>query len=242
MGRKSKVSEYNEQVRIANKEEVRIIEKEYVNNELKGLENAILAKRKEIEEKLMTYCEKNMIKRYTKDGTEYEVPNTNPLLIQKYFFQSINPLVNVEPMYSAEKLGIIWQLYEEMIGKINAEIGMVVPNLSHFCSFAGIRVSTFKSFKNSPDEDMRVVAEKIEDGCYDSNVTLAQMGYLKERTTVYRMKSEQEKVEREQPVVHIHSEGVNLTQINQRINQLKGFSEKKRAIEADYNEPKGKKL
>ena len=82
MGRKSKISEYNEQVRIANKEEVRIIEKEYVNNELKGLDNAILAKRKEIEEKLMTYCERNMVKKYTKDGTEYEVPNTNPLLIR----------------------------------------------------------------------------------------------------------------------------------------------------------------
>ena len=240
MGKKGRIAEYNEEVRIANKQEVRAIEKEYVENELNGLENAIIIKRAELEDKLIRFCEENKIKKYTKDGTEYEVPNTNPLLIQKYFFKSLNPLVNVEPMYSAEKLGIVWQLYDEMIGQISAKIGLIVPNLSHFCAFAGIRVSTFKSYKNSADADMRIVVEKIEDGCYDSNITLAQLGYVKERTTVYRMKSEQEKVEKETPVVHIHNDGVNLTQINQRINQLKGFSEKKKMIEATNIEPKSK--
>lgn len=142
-------------------------------------------------------------------------------------------MVNVEPKYSAEKLGIVWQLYEQMVGVINAKIGTLVPNLSGFCSFAGIRLSTFKQYKQSVDEDMRVVVEKIEDGCFDSNLTLAQMGYIKERSTVYRMKSEQERIEKESPTIHIHNEGVNLGDINKRLRELQGFKEKKEIIEAE---------
>ena len=212
---------------------MRVVEKDYVESVLGDLDKAVEDKRKEIEDKLIKYAEDNKIKKYDKDGKPYEVPNTNPIVIQKYFFQSINPLVNVEPKYSAEKLGIIWQLYEDMIGFINAKIGTLVPNLSSFCSFAGIRLSTFKQYKQSVDEDMRVVVEKIEDGCFDSNLTLAQMGYIKERSTVYRMKSEQERIEKESPTIHIHNEGVNLGDINKRLKELQGFKEKKEIIEAE---------
>ncbi len=220
-------------MRIENKQAVRIIEKEYVEEVLGGLETAIEEKRKEIEDKLTKYFEENKTKEYTKDGTPYDVANKNPIVIQKYFFQSLNPLVNKEPMYSAEKLGIVWQLYEEMVGKISAKIGVIVPSLSSFCSFAGIRLSTFKQYKQSVDEDMRIVVEKIEDGCFDSNLTLAQMGYIKERSTVYRMKSEQERVEKEMPSIHIHNEGVDLGDINRRLQELKGFKEKKQMIEGE---------
>lgn len=200
---------------------------------LGGLEKAVEEKRKEIENKLIKFFDENKSKKYNKDGVAYDVPNTNPIVIQKYFFQSINPLVNVEPKYSAEKLGIVWQLYEEMIGKISAKIGVIVPSLSNFCNFAGIRLSTFKQYKQSVDEDMRIVVEKIEDGCFDSNLTLAQLGYIKERSTVYRMKSEQERVEKEMPAIHIHNEGVDLGDINRRLQELKGFKEKKQIIEGE---------
>ena len=200
---------------------------------LGGLEKAVEEKRKEIEDKLIKFFDENKSKKYNKDGVAYDVPNTNPIVIQKYFFQSINPLVNVEPKYSAEKLGIVWQLYEEMVGKISAKIGVIVPSLSNFCNFAGIRLSTFKQYKQSVDEDMRIVVEKIEDGCFDSNLTLAQLGYIKERSTVYRMKSEQERVEKEMPAIHIHNEGVDLGDINRRLQELKGFKEKKQIIEGE---------
>lgn len=230
------IKEYNEDVRIENKQAVRVIEKEYVDNVLGGLEAAVEAKRKEIEDKLVKYVEQVTTKEYTKDGTPYHVPNKNPIVIQKYFFQSINPLVNVEPKYSAEKLGIVWQLYEEMVGLISAKVTVIVPSLSNFCSFAGIRLSTFKQYKQSVDEDMRIVVEKIEDGCFDSNLTLAQMGYIKERSTVYRMKSEQERVEKESPTIHIHNEGVDLGNIKKRLLELQGFTNKKKLVEVELVE------
>ena len=172
----SRTSEKNEDVRIKNKALVREIEQEYCDGDLSVLNERIQARRYELETKLIEYMEENKITKYDKEGNSHEVPNVNPLVLQKYFFQSINPMVNVEPNYSAEKLGIVWELYEEMIAKINAKVGVVVPSLSGFCSFAGIRVATFKRYKSSVDPSMRIVVEKIEDGCFDNNVTLAQMG------------------------------------------------------------------
>lgn len=226
------IKEYNHQVGIANKNEVRRLEDEYINNILDNLEKAIEIKREEIEGKLIEYSETHKVMKYTKDGVGYEVPNVNPLVIQKYFFKSIVPMMNKEPKYSAEKLGIVWGLYEEMVEKINTEIGIIVPNLSDFCNFAGIRLSTFKEYRQSADEDMRVVTEKIEDSCFNSNTTLAQLGYVKERSTVYRMKSEQERVEKEMPSIHIHGEGIDLEQINKRLAQIESFDDKKNFIEA----------
>ena len=80
---------------------------------------------------------------------------------------------------------------------------------------------------------MRIVVEKIEDGCFDSNLTLAQMGYIKERSTVYRMKSEQERIEKETPAIHIHNEGVDLGDIKKRLNELQGFTNKKKLVEVE---------
>lgn len=56
------------------------------------------------------------------------------------------------------------------------------------------------------------------------------------------MKSEQERVEKEAPVFHIHNNRVDLEAIQRRIKETKGFSEKKRAIEVDYTyEPREEK-
>ena len=47
------------------------------------------------------------------------------------------------------------------------------------------------------------------------------------------MKSEQERVEKEMPAIHIHNEGVDLGDINRRLQELKGFKEKKQIIEGE---------
>lgn len=235
--------EYNEKIRVANKQEVRMIEREYIGEVLGGLEAAIEERRADLERKLIEYSEKYTKTMYTKDGDPYEVPNVNPMIIKKYFFQSINPLMNREPEYSAEKLGIIWGLYEEMVTEINARIGIFVPSVSHFCSFAGMRVETFKRLRGSYDEDMRIVIDKIEDGCYDANVMMSQMGYVKERSTVYRMKSEQERVEKEAITsVTVVNNKVDLDEMKAKLaaaKKMQAFGEKKKAIEVELiDEPR----
>ena len=203
---------YNEQTRVKNKQEVRMIEQEYVMDVLGGLEAAIEERRAELEDRLIEYSKKYVRTMYTKEGEPYEVPNVNPIIIKKYFFQSINPLVNREPEYSAEKLGLVWNLYEEMIMEINASVGVYVPSISHFCSFAGIRVETFKRYKGSVDPDMmKSEQERVE----------------KEGIT---------------SVTYVDNRGVDIESMKAKLDRAKkiqAFGEKKNAIEVELiDEPK----
>lgn len=220
----------NKLIRTNNKKNVRQLQNMYVNSQIDNLEQLVQVKKNEIIDKLNTYKETFKVKKTTKDGNTYEVINMNPVVIQKYFFQSINPIGNIEPDYSAEKVAIIWQLYNELVLKVNAEIGDFVPTLTSFASFAGVTTNTLRNWKKSKDESFRIIVEKIYDECFDANVTLAQRGVIKERSTIYRMKSEQEKVEKEQPQIHIHNDNetaFDFDAINKRLDELQGFNKKK---------------
>lgn len=215
-------------IRTQNKQNLRQLENMYINNTIDNLKELTEERRKELTDKLIEYQEKMKITKYNKDGNAYEVLNVKPIIIQRYFFKSINPIGNREPNYNAEKLAIVWDLYNEIVLQVNAKIGDFTPTLTSFCTFAGITLSTFKSWKNSVDEDMRIIVEKINDVCFDTNVTMAQKGELKERSTIYRMKAEQERVEKEQPQIHIHNEGtIDFEAMNKRLEELQGFNKRK---------------
>ena len=231
------LKEDNLEKRTKNKLELRELENSYVDSVINNLDSLVEEKKTELIEKIQEYSNKCLETKYTKDGTPYKIPNLNPILIKNYFFKSINPLANSEPQYSAEKLGIVWELYNEMVMQINIQIGEFVPNITTFCEFAGITLRKFKSYKNSSDEQLRIVAEKIEDSCFNSNVTLAQKDKLNTRMTIYRMKSEQERIEKEQPQIHIHeSNKVNLSDIASRLDEITKFNQKKNFVEGKGEE------
>lgn len=213
----------NKLIRKENKEQLRELELMYVDGIIDNLEKIVAEKKEKLVGELREFYEK----------TEEKPELRNPYIINSYFFRSINPMANQEPRYSAEKLGIVWELYQDILREVNVNIGPMLPNLSSFCKFAGITLGTFKSYKSSPDEGLRIVVEKISDECFDSQVSMAQVGAIKERMTVYRMKSEQEKVEKETPAIHIHQESVDVGSIVNRLKEIKQFNYKKSAIEAE---------
>jgi hypothetical protein len=220
----------NKIIRAENKQELRQLENMYVNSQIDNLDLLVQEKKDELTDKLIKYQEDFKVKKYNKDGYPYYTVNINPIVIQRYFFKTINPIGNREPAYNAEKLAIVWDLYNEIVLGVNAQIGEFIPNLTGFCTFAGITLSTFKSWKRSNDPDMRIIVEKINDMCFDTNVTMAQMGSVRERSTIYRMKSEQERAEKEQPQIHIHNEGVDFNAIDKRLKELQGFNERKSKV------------
>lgn len=221
----------NKMIRTQNKQNLRQLESMYVNNSIEDLSKLVEERHNELTEQLIQYQKEFKTTQYNKKGEPYEVLNVKPFIIQNYFFKSINPIGNREPNYNAEKLAIVWDLYNEIVLQINAKIGDYIPSLTSFCTFAGITLSTFRSWKKSNDEDMRIIVEKISDVCYDINVSMAQRGGLKERSTIYRMKSEQERPEKEQPQIHIHNEGsIDFNAINQRLEELQGFNKKKNDV------------
>ena len=215
------------------KNDLRTLESMYVNSKIDNLEEVVEEKKNELAAKLIEYKIK------VQDGT-FDGSNLNPLVIQSYFFKSITPIQSREPEYNAEKLGIVFELYSEIITEVNIELGEFLPTISGFCTFAGITTATYKNYRKSSDIDMRTVCEKISDYCFDSNISLAQKGKLSEKSTIYRMKVEQDKSEKSEPQIHIHANDLDLGMVKDRLKELEDFNRNKEKYVKVESKEKGK--
>ena len=222
--------EKNNDIMINNQNKLRDLEQFYNENKVDTMLDTIQAKKQEICDEISQYASDNLRPcKWDKDGLplEYKV-NIKPIVINNYFFKSIVPLGNVEPIYNAEKLSMVFDYYCDILAEVNDKIGDFPSSLTSFCKLAGITLSTLRTYKNSPDLSMRVVVEKIYDQIGDVNISMSQLGIVKERTTLFKMKSENELVEKQQPIVNINiTEKVDMEQINNRIDKYKVFATKK---------------
>jgi hypothetical protein len=232
--------EINKQIKANNKIEVRDLEAMYVNGKIDNLDKIVKDRKESLIKKIEYYQRQMKRKERDKKGKEIEALNVSPFVLQNYFFKSINPIGNKEPMYNAEKLSIVWDLYCEIVTEINMKIGDFMPNISSFCIFAGITTNTFKRYNKSVDGDMVTICEKINDYCFDSNITMAQRGVVSEKSTIYRMKIEEDRGEKVAPQIHLHSNDLNMDIVKDRLKELEEFNElKKNAIIAKKVENDG---
>lgn len=226
--------------------ELKTLEKMFINNEIDNLDILIKKKMEEFKQNLALLEIQGTKITKDKDGNEKEIFDKkykNPVVLSEYLFKSVNPYKNMTPEYTAESLNAVFNLYCEILAEVNAKIGTLAPSISSFCKFAGISSTTFKGYKSSPEDDLRNLIDVIEDYCYDTNVAMSQNGFIKERSTVYRMKSEQEKMEKEQQKVIINAKSVNIGEVQEkikRIQELQKFNNKNRLIEADFEETEEK--
>ena len=213
------------------RDEIRELEQFYNTGKVDNLFANIDAKKKEIINEMVEYREKHTVPtKWDDEGNpiSYKI-NLNPLVIVNYFFKPIVPITSQEPLYNAEKLGMVFDYYCDILASVNDEIGYFPSSLTSFCKLAGITLNTLRSYRNSTDYNMRVVAAKIYDQIGDENITMSQMGYAKERTTIFKMKSQNEMVEKQQPNVNINinTEQPDLDRINERLSKYKQFANKK---------------
>lgn len=226
MAKQSKVKEDNKFIQIKNKNEVVDLENFCVNAQINEMLPKIVEERKkEVVNQLVEFQDKYIQTKYDRYGNETKI--VNPYLISTYFFKSINPLSNVEPAYSSEKLAIVWDIYMYLIEQVNMNIYTFQPTLTHFAKFAGISLNTLKNYKNMGDPQMSILIDKIYDETMDSNLTLAQNKKLTEKSTQFRLKVENEVVEKAQPKVSVNvNTKLDLDRINGRLNELISFNKK----------------
>jgi len=231
----NKLKEDNNYIMLDNKNKVKVLENFYVNAEIDNLPAIVEEKKDELVKKLDDFQNKYIEIKVDKYGNEEK--KINPYLISTYFFKSINPISSKIPQYSAEKLSIVWDLYMYLIEQVNMHIGTFQPSLTHFAKFAGISLQTIYNYKNCGDEDMMNLCEKIYDECFNGNVSLAQTGQLREKSTITRMKIENQVIEKPQPNVNVNvSAKVDLDEINKRLEEIKKFNVK--VVELDKNREK----
>ena len=220
----------NREIMKKNQNDVRELEQMYNTGKLDNMLAKIDERKAELVEEMIKYRERHLMpKEWDKDGNiiRYEV-NINPLVITNYFFKSITPIASQEPIYNAEKLGMIYDFYCELVAEVNDKIGYYPSSLTSFCKFAGITLNTLRTYKSSQDYSMRVVVDKIYDQIGDENITLSQMGIVKERSTIFKMKSQNEMVEKEQPRINVNiTEKPDMDKIQARLNKYRNFANKK---------------
>ena len=221
----------NLEIQKDNQNRLRDLEQFYNEGKIDDLFANIETKKQELVEDMVKYAnEHTEACKWDKDGKElaFEV-KINPLVISNYFFKSIVPIGSQEPIYNAEKLSMVFDYYCQILAEVNDKIGNFPTSLTLFCKFAGITLNTLRQYKNSQDYNMRVIVEKIYDQIGDENITMSQMGIVREKSTIFKMKSQNEMVEKVQPNVNISVKAidVDLDRINERINKYKQFTSKK---------------
>lgn len=223
--------ENNLEIQKKNQNNLRELEQFYVEGKVDNMLATIQEKKEELVQDMVKYANEHLeAVKWDKDGCvlarEVQI---NPLVITNYFFKPIIPITSQEPVYNAEKLGMVFDYYCELLMEVNDKIGNFPSSLTLFCKFAGITLNTLRRWKNSDDYSMRVVVEKIYDQIGDENITMSQMGVVRERSTIFKMKAQNEIVEKAQPNVNISVKtvDVDLDRINERLNQYSNFTKKK---------------
>lgn len=227
----SKLKEENLEIKQKNQNELRKLEQFYNTNEIDTLFKDVEEKKQELVEKMIQYAKGHEKEcKWTKDGDpiDWKV-EINPLVINNYFFKSIVPIGSQEPVYNAEKLSMVFDYYCDILAEVNDKIGNFPSSLTSFCKMAGITLNTLRNYRNSQDYSMRVIAEKIYDQIGDENITMSQMGVVRERSTIFKMKAQNEIVEKVNPNVNISVKTVevDLDRINERLNKYKNYTTKK---------------
>ena len=225
----SRTKEKNEEIMTKNRNNLRELEQFYTTNKIDNMFDTIEKKKEEIVKEMIKYQDEHIKELKNKDGDVYDTyVQMNPLVINNYFFKPITPITSQEPMYNAEKLGMVFDYYCFLLSNVNDKIGYFPSSLTSFCKLAGITLNTLRGYKNSTDYSMRVVAEKIYDQIGDENITMSQMGIVKERSTIFKMKSQNEIVEKAQPNININiNEEIDISKIEERIGKYKKFATKK---------------
>ena len=223
--------EQNLELEKATQNELRDLEQFYTEGKVDTMLAAIDKKKEELIAEMVEYAEKRYKPcKWDKEGNpvDYKV-DMNPLVINNYFFKSIIPIQSQEPQYNAEKLAMVFDYYCDILAEVNDKIGNFPSSLTSFCKLAGITSYTLKSYRNSSDLNMRIIAEKIYDQIGDENITMSQLGVVRERTTLFKMKAQNEFVEKEQPKVNINiTEKPDMDRITERLSKYKMYAEKKK--------------
>lgn len=120
--------------------------------------------------------------------------------------------------YTSYELGEALNIYMEMIAKINT-ICKFPPSKGSFCALLGISRKTYDNYMVDPDKiDIMGI---IDDYITTSVLTSAQLGELREISSMFTLKSQHGFVEASAPVVIEHKKEVPIDDIQKQLQALK---------------------
>ncbi|MBS7021110.1 MAG: hypothetical protein KH135_04510 [Firmicutes bacterium] len=131
--------------------------------------------------------------------------------------------------YTSYELGEALNIYMEMIAQINT-ICKFPPSKGSFCALLGISRKTYDNYMCDPEKiDIMGI---IDDYITTSVLTSAQLGELREISSMFTLKTQHGFVEASTPVVIEHKKTTDIDEINKQLEALKGQN----IIEAEFEE------
>ena len=208
---------------IVKQNEVRDLEQFFVNGTVIDINDKLEELKLKKVEEMLEYADNHKKEIFNKQGDVVGMRVvSNPLVVNNLFFKSICPLGSKIPLYNAEKLALVYDYYLYLITEVNDKIGDFPSSLASFCKLAGITTKDLREYRNSVDIDMRNIVEKIYDEIGDNNLSMAQLGKVKGTPTQFKLKTQNEMVEKTTPNVNItYKEVVDTTKINQTLSKYK---------------------
>lgn len=218
-----------EQFELETMKKVKDLEQSYVDDLVNNLDKYVEEEKEKICTKLKEYSVKNKQDVFDRNG--YKIDSlvlVKPTVINNYFFKSIVEINSIIPEYTADKLGLVYNYYCYVVSEINENIGNYPPSLVSFCKLAGLTQYTLSSLRNSSDISLRNVTNKIYDEIGDGNISMAQLGMVKEKSTQFKLRTQNEMVEKVTPNVNINiTETVDKDVILSKIDKYSNLIKKK---------------
>lgn len=186
------------------------------------LKEAFDDKIEELREEIKSYAASHTKIRVFKNGSEEEYVDFSPIAVNEKFFKPIQKPKDGVFIYSAEELETFYEKYREIVAEVNEYIGTFPTSISSFCKFIGITVDTLRGYKSTNDINLKRVIERIYEEIGDDNLFVAQLGKASERSTLFRLKSQNEMEEKKSPNVNVSIKAlVNSSKYDEKIDKYK---------------------
>jgi len=186
------------------------------------LKEAFDDKIEELREEIKSYAASHTKIRVFKNGSEEEYVDFSPIAVNEKFFKPIQKPKDGIFIYSAEELETFYEKYREIVAEVNEYIGTFPTSISSFCKFIGITVDTLRGYKSTNDINLKRVIERIYEEIGDDNLFVAQLGKASERSTLFRLKSQNEMEEKKSPNVNVSIKAlVNSSKYDEKIDKYK---------------------
>lgn len=131
--------------------------------------------------------------------------------------------------YTPQELGVAFNYYVQMITEINKYTAMP-PSKSSFCLMLGISLVTYNNYLVDPEKSE--IMNMIETYITGMKLTAAQLGELKEISTIFDLKAQHGFVETQAPTTIIHEKKIDVEDIRNQLAELR----RGKSTEAEYEE------
>ena len=225
-GKKIKTEEHIQKIKESNREnrEKKIQEQEQLVNQIREETKDLLLPN--IRSKMETVAE--VIKEKVSQNNGLTVSQILPLITKR----SVSDIATIQnKSYTSYELGEALNIYMDMVARINT-ICKFPPSKGTFCALLGISRKTYDNYMVDPDK-MDIMGI-IDDYITTSVLTSAQLGELREISSMFTLKSQHGFVEASAPVVIEHKKETNIDDINRQLEALK----RDNIIEAEFEEVK----